>query len=409
MIYLDYAAATPLDPKVQKAMLPYFSDAFFNPSAIYLPANAVRRAYTQAKANIAHIIGAKGTDLVITAGATESINLAFTAADPRGTVLISGVEHSAVLENAKRFKTYQVLKVDQDGVVDLADFEAKLSSQVTFVSVCAASSELGSIEPIAKIGQLIKAERARRAHSKNALPLFFHCDASQGLGLIDLKINRLGVDLLTLNAGKVYGPKGIGALYVGHRVPVHALILGGGQENALRSGTENVPAVIGFAKAVQLAEKHRAQNLKHFRLLKTNFRALWADFPGVVFLGNPKAQLSNFSPLAFPGLDAERLIFALEEQGIYFSTGAACAARKGKASSTLLATGLADEIITGSLRVTFGRATRLEDLRTATLALRQAVLAERARLKAANQLAQTTLLTPTSSRLKQKKLGQKHA
>ena len=383
MIYLDYAAATPLSPKAFAAMEPYFSDKFFNPSAAYLPSVEVRHAYEQAKDEIAHVIGAKGADLVMTSGATESVNLAFSLipTNSDAEVLVSAIEHSAVMENAKRAGNYQLIKVDAFGRVDLDDFRAKLSPRTQFVSVCLVSSELGAIQPISDIARIIAEERQRRAFAGETIPLYFHSDASQGLGLLEVKINRLGVDLLTLNAAKVYGPKGMGALYVGHNVRLHPLVVGGGQEMGLRSGTENVPAVMAFAAAITEAEKHLGSERKRLYELKNHFRQLLSDLPNIKFLGKDKNQLANYLPISLPGLDAERLIYALEDREVYVSTGAACAASKGIKSPTLQAIGLSDTEIAGSLRITMGKPTTSADLETASQIIHEVVLAEANRLQ----------------------------
>ncbi|MBP5656809.1 cysteine desulfurase [Candidatus Saccharibacteria bacterium] len=382
MIYLDYAAATPVSDKAVKAMLPYFSDDFFNPSAAYLPAVNVRRAYEAAKDDIAHVIGAKGADLVMTSGATEATNLAFSliAANQDEEVLISAVEHPSVIENAKRVGKYQTVNVDKNGRVDIDDFKAKLTAKTHFISICLVSSELGTIQPISDLARIVTEERQRRAFAGERTPLYFHIDASQGLGLMEVKINRLGVDLITLNAAKVYGPKGIGALYVGHNVRLKPLAVGGGQEMGLRSGTENVPATIAFAAAITEAEKHLNGERKRLQMLKTKFRQSLADLPNICFLGKEKIQLVNFLPITLPGLDAERLIYALEDREVYVSTGAACAASKGVKSATLQAIGLSDEEIAGSLRITMGKFTDEESIAEASKIIHEVVMAELQRL-----------------------------
>lgn len=376
MIYLDHAAATPLSQKAFNAMQLYFSEQFFNPSAAYLPAVEVRHAYEKAKDDIAHVIGAKGVDLVMTSGATESINLAFSLVGPDAEVIASAVEHPAVRENAKRAKLAYEVKVNSVGRVDLNDFRAKLSPRTQFVSICLVSSELGTIQPISDIARIIAEERQRRAMNGETTPLYFHCDASQGIGQLEVKINRLGVDLLTLNAAKVYGPKGIGALYVGHNVRLKPQTVGGGQEMGLRSGTENVPAVIAFAAAITEAEKHLSSERKRLQNLKNQLRKDLADLPNIEFLGNDKVQLPSFLPISLPGLDAERLIFALEDRGVYLSTGAACAASKGIKSPTLRAIGLDDEHIAGSLRISMGKLNNEENIKLAAQQIREVVLAE---------------------------------
>ena len=380
MIYLDHAAATPLSQKAFNAMQLYFSEQFFNPSAAYLPAVEVRHAYEKAKDDIAHVIGAKGVDLVMTSGATESINLAFSLVGPDAEVITSAVEHPAVRENTKRAELAHEVKVNSVGRVDLDDFRAKLSPRTQFVSICLVSSELGTIQPISDIARIISEERQRRAMNGETTPLYFHCDASQGIGQLEVKINRLGVDLLTLNAAKVYGPKGIGALYVGHNVRLKPQTVGGGQEMGLRSGTENVPAVIAFATAITEAEKHLSSERKRLQNLKNQLRKDLADLPNIEFLGNDKVQLPSFLPISLPGLDAERLIFALEDRGVYLSTGAACAASKGIKSPTLRAIGLDDEHIAGSLRVSMGKLNNEENIKLAAQQIREVVLAEMKRL-----------------------------
>ena len=365
MIYLDHAAATPLSEKAYKAMQDFWSKKFFNPSAAYLPAIEVRKEYEAAKDCIAHTIGAKGVDLVITAGATESINLAFsTVNDTKAEVLISAVEHPSVYQTAQRF----------------CDLRQKLTDKTQFISICLASSELGTLQPLADAGRIVKEERKRRLLEGNNTPLYFHTDASQGFGVLEVKVNRLGVDLLTLNSGKIYGPKGMGALYVGHNVKIQPFIRGGGQERGLRSGTENVPAVIGFAKAAEEAEKHLHSEHKRLKNLKQILKRELADIENIKFLGQDKNQLANFLPISVAGVDAERIIFLLEDKELYLSTGAACAANKRTISRTLQAIGLSDDEINGSLRLSLGKLNNEENIKTAAKYIKEAIQSERTRL-----------------------------
>jgi len=378
MIYLDYAAATPVHKKVIEAMAPFFADQFFNPSAPYLPAKRVREIYESAKDDIAHAIGAKGNDIVITAGATEANNLAFSAVND-GTVLVLETEHASVLNLAKNFK-YQIIKVDKNGRIDLNDLKKKLDSKVSFVSISLANNELGTIQPIAEIAEMIKAEKMTRLQAKNPLPLVFHSDASQALNLLNISVTRLGVDLLTINSAKVYGPKGVGALYIAHGVKLKPVAYGGGQEMGLRSGTENVAGTVGFATAAKLAKEHVNGNVKKYEKLSKIFReTLIKNLDGKIepkFLGNPKRQLANFIPICFDGIDAERLIFKLEDEEIYVSTGAACAASKGEKSHVLSAIGLADSEIAGSLRISLGMQNDEENVKLAAKKIAEAVRQE---------------------------------
>jgi len=381
MIYLDYAAASPLSKVAFDAMQPYFSEQFFNPSAPYLPAKRVSEAYNDAKNRLAHTIGAKGNDLVMTAGATESINLAFSVRPAHALIL--STEHASVRESAKNLaESYDEIKVDRYGLVNLDDLRAKIRPETTLISIALANNELGTIQPFAKIATIVKEERQNRLKSHNQNPLYLHSDASQALNLLDVNVARLGVDLLTINAAKVYGPKGIGALYVAHGIYLRPVTFGGGQESGLRSGTENVPATIGFAVAAEFAKDHLKSQTKKYRDLKRIFCEIIEEKSTIkpLFLGNIKHQLANFVSVSFPGIDAERLIFKLEDQEIYVSTGAACAASKGEKSRVLQAIGLTDKEIAGSIRISMGSDNDEAQIRTAAAAIAQAVNEEAERI-----------------------------
>ena len=381
MIYLDHAAATPVSRKAEIAMRDYFSEQFFNPSAPYLPAKHVRENYEYAKDRIAHTIGAKGVDLITTAGATESINLAFTAISENAKeILILVTEHASVKATAKHFAEILNAKlveinVDKNGLIDLNDFRKKLNKNTEFVSISLANNELGTIQPLAEIAEIIRNERDNRLKNKDKSPIYFHSDASQALNLIDISVSRLGVDLLTINSAKIGGPKGVGALYASHDVKLKPVIYGGGQEAGLRSGTENVPGVIGFAAAAEEAKEHVNGNRKKYqemtKILKNELSKCKAVEP--IFLGNTKHQLANFCPVSFPGVDAERIIYMLEEQEIYLSTGAACSANKGTVSHVLKAINLSPEEIAGSLRISLGVLNTKENAKEAGKLIREAV------------------------------------
>ena len=389
-IYLDYAAATPVDARVFEAMKPYFSENFFNPSAPYLPAKHVRKIYEDAKDELAHTIGANGNDLVITAGATEANNLAFSAIEVIKVeqkklieILVLETEHASVLNLAKNYH-YKTIKVDKNGRIDLEDFKNKLTPNVGFISISLCNNELGTIQPISDIVEIINEEKRLRAVGGNPLPLIFHSDASQALNLMDISVSRLGVDLLTINSAKVYGPKGIGALYVGRGIKLKPVVYGGGQEMGLRSGTENVAGLVGFSTAAKIAKDHVNGNRKKFEKLNKIFRdTLVENLEGKIepkFLGNQKRQLANFVPVCFDGLDAERLIFKLEDEKIYVSTGAACAASKGEKSHVLTAIGLTDSEIAGSLRISMGATNDEVQVKTAASKLAEIVKKELERI-----------------------------
>lgn len=380
MIYLDHAAATPVSPKVLTAMEPYFTTNFFNPSAAYLPAKKIAADYEAAKATIAHAIGAKATDLVITGSATEANNLAFTAASHDGTVLCLATEHASVREVARRSHGTEIA-VQPSGLIDLADLEAKITDHTELTSVALVNNELGTIQPLAEVAKIIRRVRAERLQRGLKRPLYLHSDASQALTLLDVNVARLGVDLLTLNAAKVYGPKGVGALYLSHDVRLHPLTLGGGQERGLRSGTENVPGVIGFATALSAAKQHLAANRQKYHQFKQILLSELQDYE----LINPKHSLDNFIVLCYNGIDAERLLFSLEDQAVYVATGAACAASKGEKSHVLTAIGLSDSLIAGSLRLTLGETNTTAQMHQAAQLINQAVQREKSRLAATLQ------------------------
>ena len=375
MIYLDHAAATPVSAKVLEAMKPYFLDEFFNPSSAYLPAKKVNADYEAAKGEIAHAIGAKGNDIIITAGATEANNLAFTAISSNAKVLYLKTEHDSVRNPARQFD-HEEIEVDKNGRIVLDDLKKKISENTEMISVALANNELGTIQPLAEIASLIRAIRIERMQKRNPHPLFLHSDASQAMNLLDINVARLGVDLLTLNAAKVYGPKGVGALYVAHDVRLKPVTLGGGQENGLRSGTQNVPGAIGFAVALKNAKEHLNGNRKKYAEMR---KTLLNEVKGYELI-NKKYSLDNFVVLCFDGLDAERLIYALEDRGVYVSTGAACAASKGVRSHVLMAIGLTESEIAGSLRITLGETNTLEQIHEAAKIINEVVEAEKARI-----------------------------
>ena len=379
MIYLDHAAATPVSRKVFEAMKPYFMERFFNPSAAYLPAKEVSAEYESAKATIAHAIGAKASDLIITAGATEANNLAFTCLEykkrhvnPRVLYLVT--EHDSVRRVAEQYGGVPI-QVLPNGLVDLVDLKSKITDDTQLISISLANNELGTIQPLAEVAGVIREVKLDRMKRGIKTQLLLHSDASQALNLLDINVARLGVDLLTLNAAKVYGPKGVGALYVSHDAKLRPLTVGGGQENGLRSGTENVPGVIGFAKAVELAKEHINGNRKKY----ASWRKILLDGLTGCEIVNKKHVLDSFVVICYNGIDAERLVFLLEEKGIYVATGAACAASKGVRSHVLAAIGLSDSQIAGSLRLTLGETNTEEQMREAVKVINEVVSAEQRR------------------------------
>lgn len=376
-IYLDYAAATPLDAHALAAMQPYLTNDFFNPSSPYAPAIKVRREYEDAKDSIARIVGGKGVELIMTAGATESINLAFTAVS--GHVVTSSIEHHAVHAAARRHE-YTIVGVTTRGRINPVDISAAIRPDTQLVSIALANNEVGTIQPLREIAAIIERERESRREQGNTTPLYLHTDASQGLGLLDIHVARLGVDLLTINAGKVYGPKQVGALWAASNVQLRPVIVGGGQERGLRSGTENVAGVIGFAEALRYADNKRKSEAERLRKIRDNMKKVLTDrFSGIVVSGHEKHQLPNFLHVSFPNIDAERVLFMLESKSILVATGSACAANKGTRSHVLEAIGLSPEVADGSIRITLGRYSTDEECQSAAQTIGDIVASECAR------------------------------
>lgn len=377
LIYLDHAAATPMDVRVLAAMQPYFTEAFYNPSSPYSPALAVRRDYEAAKQRLAQTIGGKGDELVVTAGATESINLAFGSIG--GHVVTANIEHHAVLAAARRLD-HTIVAADSLGRVHTEAVQAAILPTTRLVSIAIANNEVGTVQSLRDIAGIVRAERERRLSIGDKTPIYLHSDASQGAGLLDIHVARLGVDLLTLNAGKVYGPKQVGVLWAASHVRLSPQIVGGGQERGLRSGTENVAGLIGFARAMELAEKHRKYESDRLRALRDILQQSLVDaFEDIVISGHEKRRLPGHLHVSFPGIDAERLVFALEARGVLVATGSACAANKGTRSHVLDAIGLAPTVADGSLRLSLGHLSHEENTKKAAKIIIEEVTRERLR------------------------------
>jgi cysteine desulfurase len=378
-LYFDYAAATPLDDRVLGVMQPFFCDDFYNPSSPYQPARRVRKSVEDARVRIARLIGAKPDELYFTAGATEAINIIFHSvlSVQDAHVVSINTEHAAVLEVAK-LHPHTLLAVDHQGRIVPEAVAAAITVATQLVSVSLVNNEIGTVHPIKAIAQIIHEVREQRRRDGVATPLYFHVDASQGLGMVDVHAGRMGIDAMTLNAAKVYGPKQLGVLWAKGTIARRSLIAGGGQEMGVRSGTENVPAIVGAAKAFELAESMRKNEVHRLTQLRNYFeKKLQEALPGVIIQGAKKHHIANIMTISFPGVDAERIIFALESRNILVATGAACAANKNTVSHVLTALGLSHEEIVGSIRISFGRATDEAAADTLVAALEEIVPRER--------------------------------
>lgn len=375
-IYLDYAAATPLNEQVLAAMQPYFSDNFYNPSATYLPAVKVRQDVENARARVAHWFGARPSEVVFTAGGTEANNLAIRGVMSQfadGNLVVSALEHDSVLETARHYN-YKEALVSGQGIVDVEQLVKLIDDQTVLVSVMYANNEIGTIQPIRKIAQQIEKIRKQRRDLGNERPLYLHTDAAQAGAYLDLHAARLGADLITINGGKIYGPKGSGALYVSHTAILTAQLSGGGQERGLRSGTENVANIIGLAEALNMAQTQRSEESERLSKLQKLFWQLLKDnLPQAVINGSTKVRLPNNLHITIPGQDNERLILELEQKGVLAAAGSACSASKEESSHVLKAMGATDDEARSSLRLSMGRQTSEDDIRQAVKYLAEIV------------------------------------
>lgn len=356
--YFDNAAATPMFKQVLNAMQPFYIDDFYNPSAIYLNAQSVKAKLYDARKSVAQAIGAKPTEIIFTAGGTEANNLAIAGIMqqyPNKELIVSGIEHESVMLPAKRFKS-KIAKVDQNGQIDIAQLKKQIGSNTVLISVMLANNEIGTIQPIKEIVELVQNVRKMRQELKQDLPLYVHTDACQGANYCDINVGRLGIDLMTLNGGKIYGPKQSGVLFLKTGVVLQPLIYGGGQEYGLRSGTENIAQSVGFSVALAKVRSGAKQESKRVNLLKqTMLKELLQNKK--ITLNGPKNsnRLSNNINICVNGTDNERLLMQLDEAGFMIATGSACSASNDEPSHVLKAIGLSDAGAQSSVRITLGR------------------------------------------------------
>lgn len=351
MIYLDNAASTPVHEKVIEEMLPYFREQYGNPSSIHRHGRLANAAIQNSRKRIASLINANSNEILITSGGTESNNTAIygIASQSKGKhIITSAIEHDAILEPCKRLEKegYRIsfLPVDKYGFVNPEDLEKEISNDTCLITIMYANNEVGTIQSIKKMIQI--------AREKN---IIFHTDAVQAVGKIPIDVKELGVDLLSISSHKINGPKGVGALYIRNGVTISPLILGGGQENGLRSGTENVASIIGFGMACELAKNNMNENTDHLKKLTTKLTTrVLHEIPATTLNGHPDMRTPNNTHFTFLGVNGEDLIIKLDENKISASTGSACSVKIQKASHVLKAMGFSHEQVTGSLRLTVG-------------------------------------------------------
>jgi cysteine desulfurase len=411
-IYLDYAATAPVDPLVEKAMRPYFSEKFGNPSSLHSFGQEALAAVSESREKIAKSIGAEFREIIFTGSATEANNLAlrgvvkkamrneygFALSNEKKTnknsklitqnslliprVIISPIEHDSIIKTCEDLEMDGVevtyLPVSRDGIIDLAKLKKTLNRQTILISVMYANNETGVIQPIAEILKIIKNFRK----TNNSLFPLFHTDAVQAFQFLDCDVGELGIDLMTLSAHKIYGPKGVGALFVkksllasGHWLK--SLITGGDQEFGLRSGTENVAGIVGFSKAVELVVKNREKEIKRIEgLVNCFWKEIKKIYPAARINGpeiGAKNKLPNILNIYFPGHSTEDLLIKLDLAGAAVSSGSACSARALNLSHVLKACGFPDKRIKSSLRFSFGRFTTIVEIKEALKRVKKAV------------------------------------
>ena len=375
-IYLDNAAATPMDREVLDAMMPYLTTSYGNPSSLHYFGQQARAAVQKARGQVAHCLGVSGEDLVFTSGGTEADNLAvlgyLRANFPKGGhVITTAVEHHAVLRTfqALEEKGYDVtyVPVDGDGCVSTDDVAAAMRDDTALISVMYANNETGMIQPIAAIGALAKEKGVA-----------FHVDAVQAFGYLPVRPMEEGIDMLTVCSHKIYGPKGVGALYIRHGLKVASEAYGGPQEHRLRAGTENVAAIVGFGEAAALLEKEREDRAKAARVLTDIvYDKLIQGDDRFRLNGNRRQVLPNIIDFSVDGVDSAVLLIALDLQGIAVSAGSACEAGAVEASHVLQAMGVDEKWLRSSIRLSVGKDNTTEDIEYAVSQIRDAVTTSR--------------------------------
>jgi len=360
MIYMDHSATSPVDREVLNAMEPYFVESYGNASTLYSLGRDARRAMESSREKVASIIGANTDEIIFTSGGTESDNIAIKGIayrfKRRGNHMItSNIEHPAVDETCKYLEkngfevTY--LPVEKDGIVNSSDLEDAITDKTILITVMHANNEIGTIQPISELGEIARENK-----------IYFHTDAVQSVGKIPVNVEELNVDMLSLSAHKLYGPKGVGALYIKKGVRLEPIIHGGGHEKGIRPGTENVAGIVGLGKACEIAEKTLEEEAQYLTTMRDELiRRVLSEIDESYLNGHPTKRLPNNINFRFTGIEGESLVLHLDSKNIASSTGSACSSKKLEASHVLMALGLEEVQAHGSLRLTLGKENKVED------------------------------------------------
>ena len=357
-IYLDNAATTSMHPEVLNAMIPYFSENYGNPSSLYGLAQVARNAVDESREIVADALNCKPSEIVFTSGGTESDNLAIigVARALQGTgkhIITSKIEHHAVIHSMEELESqgFEVtyLNVDKDGFIDLEKLESSINKETTLISIMLANNEIGCIQNLSKISQIVKNKSLKLERD-----IYLHTDAVQAAGKLNLDVQKLGVDLMSLSGHKVKGPKGTGCLFIRRGVPISPIIVGGGQERQRRSGTENVPGIVGFSKALSIANKNRKEFNDHCAKLLLSLRSKLDVFQYKNIVVTPQDNtLSNILNVCFFNFEGEPILIGLDMKGIYASSGSACSSASLEPSHVLVSLGIDPKLAVGSVRFSF--------------------------------------------------------
>ena len=371
-IYLDYASTTPMDPRVIKTIASCSGRIYGNAGSLHQSGREAKSALFQARKGIAEILNCHPSEIIFTGSGTESDNLAIlgTARANKNFgshIITSNIEHHAVLYPCEQLEKegFKVTfsKVDRDGLLILDSFKKAITDETILVSVMYANNEIGTMQPIKEIGAIVKEVKSDREKRGVNVPIIFHTDACQAAGYLDLDVRKLGVDLLTINGSKIYGSKGTGILYIKTGTKIDPIIFGGGQEGGKRSGTENIPGIVGLAEALKIAQKKRAQESKREIKLRDYFiKGILKNIPKVVLNGHPQKRLPNNINISVLDIEGEAMLLWLDNYGVFVSTGSACDSQSLEPSHVILALDRPYEYANGNLRFTLGRQTTKKDI-----------------------------------------------
>ncbi|MEA3431576.1 MAG: cysteine desulfurase NifS [candidate division WOR-3 bacterium] len=370
-IYLDHNATTPTDERVVEAMKPYFNKEYGNPSSIYKFAQEAREAKEVARDKVAKILNAKPEEIIFTSGGTEADNFAIKgiayANKERGNhIITSKIEHHAVLNTCrwlgKQGFRVTYIGVNKYGIVDLDELKNAITDKTILITIMHANNEIGTIEPIGEIGKMLQEINKQRI-TNNKPRIYFHTDAVQTVGKIPIAINKLGVDLLSLSGHKFYGPKGVGALFIRKRTKINSLLHGGHHERNRRAGTENVPGIVGLAKACEIAMEEQEKEEKKLKALRNRLeKAIVEKIDDVIINGHTEKRLAGTLNICVKYVEGESMLLNLDLEGIAASSGSACTSGTLEPSHVLLALGIPPEVAHGSLRFSLGRNNTEEDI-----------------------------------------------